>query len=177
MSLLPLSSCNRAVYAYCICLPFQSELPHLVNRQLLMESIAFTQHSELLNLYEKSKSCCCEPQMSCRFSRGKTNGLIFHLWPFHKQLHPTDAIYMLIQRGHFALWVQFVQFEGGCQQCQCQCQLTAAGIFHITQKQFYAHKRRVVLCPPSTLRISYHLPDVILDEVMKSQKWRHVTKC
>ena len=55
MSLLPLSSCNRAVYAYCICLPFQSELPHLVNRQLLMASIAFTQRSELLNLYEMSK--------------------------------------------------------------------------------------------------------------------------
>ena len=58
------------------------------------------------------KSCCslCEPKMSCRFSRGKTMDWYII---FNKQLHPTDAIYMLIQRGHFALWVQFVQFEGG----------------------------------------------------------------
>ena len=63
---LALSSCDRAVYAYCKCLPFQSELTHLFNRRLFVASIAFTHQADLIYLYEKRKSCCslCEPKRS-----------------------------------------------------------------------------------------------------------------
>ena len=34
------------------CLPFQSEISHLFNRQLLVASIAFTYQAKLVYLYE-----------------------------------------------------------------------------------------------------------------------------